>query len=165
MGVGTLAVPGLKTIFFTLSLRRQDSNLRPSGNEPDELPLLHFAICFLLIRCAKLSIIYNPNKKSVNSLHSFLLLCFFLQTLHCESVPTVGALHLITAFYEWQRKRNVSSSVNTPDCSTCRGNPRNQSPRRSAYLHRQSPNGWPTAAGNRRARRLTSLARNSSIKH
>lgn len=25
-------------------LRRQDSNLRPSGYEPDELPLLYFAI-------------------------------------------------------------------------------------------------------------------------
>ena len=32
----------LLVLFF--ELRRQDSNLRPSGYEPDELPLLHSAI-------------------------------------------------------------------------------------------------------------------------
>lgn len=31
-------------------LRRQESNLRPSDNESDELPLLHSAMCFLISR-------------------------------------------------------------------------------------------------------------------
>jgi hypothetical protein len=47
---------------------------------------------------AKLSIVRNPNKKSVKDLHSFLLWCFFEPILHRESVSAVGALRLIIDF-------------------------------------------------------------------
>ncbi len=51
-------------IFYML--RRQDSNLRPLGYEPNELPLLHSAICLLFDNGCK-GIEYSLQNKLIAS--------------------------------------------------------------------------------------------------
>ncbi len=45
----------LYQLSYAAKLRGQDSNLRPSGYEPDELPLLHPAFYDNYIACALIS--------------------------------------------------------------------------------------------------------------